>query len=132
MSNMKNIFLALIGSALLTSCLSDDNGSDNCLSYSEAYADSVESIDTADAVGFLFKVNFYVVNGCGGFGSFEETVQGNTVTVKLIAKYEGCICTEDIPLRDAVYSFIPTAPGTYTLKFKDSEDTFITKTVTVE
>jgi len=129
---MKNIFLVLISLALLASCGNDDNGTDNCLSYSEAYVDAVEPIETADAAGFLYKVYFYVGNRCGGFGSFEETVAGKTITVKLIAKYEGCICTEDIPLRDAVYSFKPTAPGTYTLKFKNGEDTFITKTVTLE
>ena len=128
---MKNIFLALISFALLISCASDDNGSDNCLSYSEAYVDTVEAIENADAVGFLFKVNFIVMNGCGGFGSFEQTT-GNTVTVNVIAKYEGCVCTEALEVHDAVYSFNPTAPGTYTLRFRTSEDTFITETVTLE
>lgn len=129
---MKNIFLALISLAFLTSCSNDDNGSDNCLSYSEAYVNSVEPIENADAAGFLFKVKFNVMNGCGGFGSFEETVVGNTVTTNVIAKYEGCVCTEAIEVREAVYSFNPTTPGTYTLKFRNSEDTFITETVTVE
>ncbi|MDR6967785.1 hypothetical protein J2X31_001797 [Flavobacterium arsenatis] len=128
---MKNIFLALIAFTFLGSCASDDNAA-NCLSYSEAYVDTVASIETADAAGFLYKVNFFVGNGCGGFGSFEETVDGNTITIKLIAKFEGCICTEAIEQRDAVYSFIPPASGTYTLKFKDSENTFITKMVTAE
>lgn len=129
---MKNIFLALISFVLLVSCGNDDNGSDNCLSYSEAYVDTVEPIENADAVGFLYKVNFVVMNGCGGFGSFEETVAGNIVTVNVIAKYEGCICTEALELKEGVYSFNPTSPGTYTLRFRNSEDTFITETVTVE
>lgn len=129
---MKNIFLALISFVFLVSCANDDNGTDNCVSFSEAYVNSVEPIENADAAGFLFKVKFNVMNGCGGFGSFEETVEGNTITVKVIAKYEGCVCTEAIEARDAVYSFNPTTPGTYTLKFQNTEDTFITETVTLE
>jgi len=129
---MKNIFFALINLFLLTSCANDDKGSDNCLSYSESYVDTVEAIENADAVGFLYKVNFYVGNGCGGFGSFEETVDGNTITIKLIAKYEGCICTQAIEPRDVVYGFNPTTPGIYTLRFQNTEDTFITKTITLE
>lgn len=128
---MKKLFLALVSFALLTSCGSDDNGSENCLSYSEAYVDSVEPIENADAVGFLYKVKFIVMNGCGGFGSFDEII-GDSTTVKVIAKYEGCVCTEALEIKEAVYSFNPTAPGTYTLRFRTSEDTFITETVTVE
>jgi len=129
---MKKIFLGLISMVLLSSCGNDDNGSDNCLSYSEAYVDTVEPLETADAIGFPFKVNFVVMNGCGDFDSFEETVAGNVVTVNIIAKYEGCVCTEALEIKEAVYSFKPTTPGTYTIRFKDSEDTFITKTVTAE
>lgn len=127
---MKNLFLILIGFVLLTSCGNDDNAG-NCLSYSEAYVDSVEPMENADGVGFLFKVKFIVMNGCGDFGSFEE-INGNSTTVKVIAKYEGCVCTEAIEIKEVVYSFNPTAPGTYTLRFRNSEDTFITETVTVE
>ena len=127
---MKKIFLVLISFAFIVSCSNDDDA-DNCTSFSEAYVDSVESIENADAAGFLFKVNFLVLNGCGDFGSFEEII-GDTTTVKVISKYEGCICTEAVEIKEAVYSFNPTAPGTYTLKFKTSEDTFITETITVE
>lgn len=128
---MKNLFFALLSFVFLTSCGNDDNA-DNCVSFSESYVDSVELLETADAIGFPYKVKFIVMNGCGGFGSFEETVAGNTVTVNVIAKYEGCVCTEAIEVKEAVYSFNPTAPGTYTLRFRNTEDTFITKTITVE
>lgn len=69
---------------------------------------------TADAATFLFNVAFRVTNGCGQFYSFEQT----TATIQLIAKYEGCICTENTPLRKIAYTFNPTVPSTYTLKFK--------------
>ena len=32
----------------------------------------------------------------------------------------------------SVYNFSQTTPGTYTLKFKMSDDTYITKTVIIE
>lgn len=129
---MKKIFLVIVSIALFVACSNDDNGSGNCISYSQAYVDSVEEIENADAAGFLFKVRFTVMNGCGDFGSFEETVSGNTRTIAINAKYEGCVCTEATEIKETVYSFIPTAPGTYTLRFLNTEDTFITKMVTVE
>lgn len=118
--------------ALFIACSNDDNGSGNCISYSDVYVDSVEPIENADAAGFLFKVKFIVMNGCGGFGSFDEMISGNTRTIGVIAKYEGCTCDEALHTKETVYNFKPTVQGTYVLRFRNSEDTFITETVTVE
>ena len=117
--------------AFLTSCSNDDNA-DNCISFEEAYVSSVEEVTTADATGFLFKAKFVVKNGCGEFESFKEIVSGNVRTITVEAKYEGCICDTALHTKEGVYNFKPTAPGTYTLRFRNSEDTFITETVTVE
>lgn len=129
---MKKIFLAVASTFLLMACSNDDNGSDNCTSYADAYVDSVEEVTTADAAGFLFKVRFSVINGCGDFNSFKEIASGNVRTVTVEAKYEGCICDTALHTKEAVYNFKPTAPGTYTIKFRNTEDTFITETVTIE
>ena len=53
---MKKIFLVIMSIALFIACSNDDNGSGNCISYSDVYVDSVEPIENADAAGFLFKV----------------------------------------------------------------------------
>lgn len=129
---MKKLFLLLVGIAFSVSCKNDDNRPDDCLSYSETFVTDVETVENGDAAGFLYKVDFWVMNGCGEFGSFEEIIEGNTITVKAVAKYKGCVCTESMKALDEVYSFNPPTPGTYTLRFRSSEDTFITETVTLE
>ena len=86
----------------------------------------------ADAASYTFEVGFRVLNGCGEFSSFEQTTLGNVTIIEVIAKYEGCICTQDIPLRQTVYTFNQNIPGTYILKFKMADDNYITQTVAVE
>jgi hypothetical protein len=117
---------------LLISCNDNEANDDQCISYSPAVIDAVTLIPTVDMIGAVFNVAFYVNNGCGDFGSFEETIDGNTITIKVIAKYEGCVCTDDIPLRESVYTFTSATAGTYTLKFLKTDGTFITETVVID
>jgi hypothetical protein len=35
----------------------------------------------------------------GGFEKFIETESGNSKTIEVEAKYEGCVCTLNIPIR---------------------------------
>jgi len=128
---MKTLYLSLIA-LFIISCDSESDNSDNCVEYLPAGIETVVENPTADAATFLFNVAFRVTNGCGQFYSFEQTIVGNSTTIQLIAKYEGCFCTEDTPLRETVYTFNPTFPGTYTLKFKMLDDNYITKTVIFE
>jgi hypothetical protein len=55
------------------------------------------------------EVSFQVFNGCGGFGKFIETQFNNTKNIEVEAIYQGCICTDDMPIRTTNYKFIPTS-----------------------
>lgn len=77
-------------------------------------------------------ISFGCTNGCGQFGNFEETTSGNTSTIKINAKYEGCICTKDAPTRTISYKFKKMQPGTYELKFYQSDNLYVTHTITVQ
>lgn len=126
---MKTVYLLLFVCALISCDCKDDNN--NCITFEPAGIETVVEKPNADAIGRLFDVAFRVKNGCGNFGSFEETTEGSVTTIEVIARYEGCICTEISPLLETVYIFNQTTPGTYTLQFKKSEGTFISQTVVI-
>lgn len=77
-------------------------------------------------------VHFLVKNGCGEFGSFEDSRNGNTITVKVYPHYQEGFCTQAITTREATYSFKPDKAGTYTLQFWAGEEQFITESIVVQ
>lgn len=129
---MKKLLISLLAVAMISVSCSDNDDADNCIEFKNEAAESAELFPTADMMGYAYRVMFHCSNGCGNFDSFQETVNGNTRTIKVLAKYEGCICTQDIPERNGVYIFNPTVAGTYTLKFDKGDGTYITETVVKE
>jgi hypothetical protein len=127
---MKTIYYSFL-TLLLFSCNSNDDTGDNCIEFHPASIETVVEKPNSDAA-YLFDVGFRVSNGCGEFGSFVQTSEGNVITIQVIAEYDGCYCTEDAPLRETIYAFNETIPGIYTLKFKMGEDNYITQTITIE
>ncbi|MCP2042076.1 hypothetical protein [Pontibacter sp. HSC-36F09] len=78
-------------------------------------------------------VYFQVNGGCGEFGSFDVNSSGKETVIRVVAKYKGKICTDDLPIRKATYTFSPAEPGTYTLKFRSTPQVgFIIATIEVK
>jgi len=82
--------------------------------------------------GAGLKVYFTVINGCGEFGSFEESLDGQTLTVKVYPHYSKGFCTQALETKEVTYTFKPETNGIYTLRFWAGEDTFISKTIVVQ
>ena len=127
------LFISTIIFGLTISCNKDDDSKDEvCITNQIAYVTSVDSPDTGNVNQIInIEVKFGVSNGCGTLGKFIETNSGNTRTIEVEAKYEGCICTQDAPIRTVNYEFIPTNTGDYELKFKSSPTEFITVNLTI-
>ncbi|MBS1752883.1 MAG: hypothetical protein R2765_12490 [Ferruginibacter sp.] len=108
----------------------DDN---KCLSYTQAPVTKVEGPNTGNVNQDInLIVSFGCFNGCGQFGKFEQTSDGDTTTINVIAKYEGCICTQDAPIRQTTYKFKATQPGIYFLKFLQTEKAYLTDTIQIQ
>jgi hypothetical protein len=115
----------------LFSCSSNDPD-DSCIAYKTASIETViPNLAVANSPN-AFDVSFRVTNGCGSFFSFQENTTGNITIIQVVAKYDGCFCTQDAPLLESIYVFNQTTPGTYTLKFTKGDTTFITKTVVIQ
>jgi hypothetical protein len=94
----------------------------------------VEAPETA-RVGETVTVDVYfqVKGGCGQFGAFTVSTSGMESVIRVVARYKGQICTDDLPVRVAAYTFKPTEAGTYTLKFRSTPSVgFITAFIEVE
>jgi len=117
---------------ILCSC-NKNHDEQPCVSFNKAQVIRIEGPITASVNQEIpLTVSFSCMNGCGQFGNFEESTVGNTTTIILNAKYQGCVCTQDIPTRQTLYSFKKTQTGTYFLKFWETANTFFTYTITVQ
>lgn len=111
----------------------DKTPDEKCVSFAKA---PVTRIDGANAAlinqEIILTVSFSCNNGCGQFGNFDEIISGNTSTITVIAKYVGCICTQDLPIRQTIYKFKRSQPGTYDLKFLQTDNIYLTHTIIVQ
>lgn len=127
------LFVSVIVFGILSSC-NLDQGCDldqekegECISNKIEYVTSVNSPSTGSVNETItIEVSFQVFNGCGGFGKFIENQNNTTKNIEIEAKYQGCICTQDLPIRTTNYKFIPTRTGNYKLNFRSSPTEFIT------
>ena len=129
----KNVILliSIMIFGILISC-NDDDKEDECITSKTEYVTSVNSPTTGTVNQTInIDVKFGVSNGCGGFGKFIETENGNTRIIEIEAKYVGCICTQNAPILTVNYEFTPNNVGDYELSFKSSPTEFITVNLTI-
>lgn len=127
-----NLLVLIFISSLIISCENDDDKNSECVEYEIGYVTSVNAPTTGTINEAIdIEVNFGVFNGCGGFGKFIETENGNVKTIEVEAKYKGCICTQDVPIRTTHYVFTAKNKGEYELNFKSSPTEFITVNLTI-
>lgn len=106
---------------------------DSCLSFNKAPVTKIEGSNSALVnQEIILTVSFGCYNGCRQFGSFDEVISGNATTITVNAKYEGCICTQDAPIRQTTYKFKKSQAGTFDLKFLQAENTYLIHTITVQ
>lgn len=104
-----------------------------CLSYQNAAIISATVPATGNVNQIIpIEISFVIINGCGAFGSITETNSGNTKTLTIKAKYEGCLCTQNIGTVKTTYNFTATTTGTHTLKFLQPNGDFLTYTINIQ
>jgi len=126
-------YLIILSILLSINISCSENDKNDCIENKLAYVTSVDS-PTNGVINEIIniEVNFGVSNGCGQFGEFIETENGNVKIIEVNAKYEGCICTQDLPIRTVNYEFITQIPGNYELRFKSTDTDYITVNLLIE
>lgn len=104
-----------------------------CISYEHANVISA-NVPTSGNLNQTIPINitFGIYNGCGGFGNITETNSGNTKTITVNAKYEGCYCTQVIGEVQTTYNFIPTTTGNHIIKFLQPNGNFLTYNINIQ
>lgn len=104
-----------------------------CLSYQDASITSA-AVPASGEVNQIIpiKIKYIALNGCGGFGSISETNLGNTKTINVKAKYEGCLCTMNIVNLETTYNFIATSTGDKTIRFLQPDGKYLTYTIVIK
>lgn len=118
---------------LLPGCIKKHADNKPCLSFTKSPVTKVEGpVNALVNQDVILTVSFQCFNGCGQFGNFDQVHSGNTTTVSVTAKYEGCVCTQDIPIRQITYKFRQSQTGTFEIKFLQTGNTYLTHTINVQ
>lgn len=119
-------------SIVLSSC-GKTHKANNCISFTKAPVINVEGQNTGLVnQNIPLTISFNIINGCGQFVNLEQTSNGNTNTISVITKYEGCICTQVFITTQTIYNFIATQPGIYYIKFLQAENTYLTHSIVIQ
>jgi len=73
----------------------------------------------------------YSSGSCDVLDKFSELRQGSFVTIKAFGHSAGGVCTADAGIKTKIYHFVSASPGTFELRFRSSDSSFITHTVTI-
>ena len=69
----------------------------------------------------LIRINYEVgSSSCFQFGRIIETTDGINRDIEIESVYTGCVCTDDLILKQIDYEFIPDTVGTHIFRFKSS------------
>jgi len=84
----------------------------------------VISVNVPDS-GFInqdisIPITYGIGSGCGRFQSVDVTAQGNVRNIRVMARYEGCICTMQYATLETSYLFRTATPGTFYFNFQQS------------
>ena len=109
------------------------NDQTKCIGFTKAPVTKIEGSNVALVNQEIdLTISFQCYDGCGQFGNFINAITGNETIITVNAKYEGCICTQDFPIRSTIYKIKKSQKGTFNLRFFQTENTFLTHTIVVQ
>jgi hypothetical protein len=77
------------------------------------------------------NVFWYYSSGCDVFSKFEETRQGNVITIQSLGYYAEGICTMDAGVKTKPYTFVSSQSGVFELRFLNKDSSVISHFITV-
>ncbi|MFZ4797193.1 MAG: hypothetical protein ACOYMA_06835 [Bacteroidia bacterium] len=116
--------------AVFSNCKTEEN---KCLSIQQANITSTKT----PAYGLKntvipIPIYYGIASGCGQFYSLDESTNGNTRTIKVNVKYEGCVCTAIAGTLETKYNFSAANAGIYYLKIMENNTSFHVDTIVIQ
>lgn len=97
---------------------------EDCIFYQFAPVTSLKNyLAEIEEDSYYFEIYYLVNNGCGTFGTYDLEERGDTLTISVIAKYKGCVCSMAMVELSEIYEFkIENNSHIRVLHFKNSEE----------
>jgi hypothetical protein len=128
-SKITFLFFSLL---MLSGC---DVGSDEQKCHSDSIGVGVTAVTGPETAAvdetITLNVAFKVLNDCGSFQVFNKAATEDATIITVNVQYDGCSCGATDLDRTAPYTFKASVPGVYVLKFRITNSTYITHTITV-
>ena len=131
----KKISLIAFVTLLLASCDISREESSSCPVVIGVRATSVTGpSETAVDVPIILEVSYKTKKNCGDFASFYSSASSGPLSdiITVNVNYDACSCDEVESTEKENYTFKKSLPGIYQVKFKETNETFIVHTVTVQ
>ena len=129
---LKSILFVLFSAVAFSSCDVGATDSSTCPQVIGLGTTAVTGATTA-AVNETIALNVtYTKSSCATFSSFYEINEGENKIITVNVQVDSCACTSEETVNETkIYNFKRTAAGTYVLKFRVTNSTFITHTIVV-
>lgn len=132
---MKNFALKTFALVLFVSTLfacSSDDGGELILIKRQSITAVEGPIEGTPGQEITLTVSYQVDNSCGAFERFSETVNGNSKTINIEARYTGSDCGNTVITKTQPYNVTIIQAGTYNFKFRKSDTEFIMHTIIID
>ncbi|MES2772936.1 MAG: hypothetical protein V4722_02040 [Bacteroidota bacterium] len=128
-SGIITLSCVVVATLILSACKKQP---DECILYSTAQVTKVTGPRTVSVNQEAdFTLKYILRDGCGRFENLQSTSSGNTITISLLATYQGCMCTDILLGGEATYKFKSSLPGVYYLNFVQPNKTLLIDSVIV-
>lgn len=90
--------------------------------------------ETAVDIPIILEVSYKTKKNCGDFVSFYSSASSGPLSdiITVNVNYDACSCDEVESTEKENYTFKKSTPGVYSVKFRQTNETFIVHTVTVQ
>lgn len=132
---MKQLLIFAFGCCILFLSCSKKSIEDNncsCIINSSILAVNSSSLTASVNQEISFEILFENADGCSVSSEVEYFKDGNNITVSIMTKREGCICTQVYSEIKKIYIFKSAIVGNFKLKFNRGNNTLIEKDVVVQ
>lgn len=122
------VFFLFLAAALFSQCSLEGN----CYQQLEVPVIRFEMPDSIplDSTATI-KVVYVTYSGCSKLNGLQAHLQGDTISLHVIADYDGCVCPDYLPDSIATYHFIPGAARNYIFRAWKYNNTILQDTLKV-
>ena len=129
--NSSVLFFMLTILLTLNACKLDASG--DCYFEAPAYPTAVDGPSTGTLNQPInLNMTFQLANGCGSYLRTETYTDADTTEVIIRARYQGCVCTQQLITTQQTYTYTPSRTGAHYFRYYISDGNYLRDTIWVQ